>query len=319
MTRWMDKINPDSFKGRAILLIADKIIIGALIAAAFVVYDQWKTNELRRSDALFKKGEYVRNLVPAILDSTLDLPVRGALLGSLVEAEALDPTSTFSLAERVVRSDATKQHSREREKIGVFQAPTALEYQLLYPGLLHLMPRETEAFLDYLRTRGRPPLIDAVSKDKQDVQRVVDEEVAHFWRIFFRASVHVTSDKDLKQLNDDKFLASHLPGLWEVGRPLPFGTSERSTRYGFAKDDWEGRNVKGLRILGAMRTIWDCGSGCDAVTSGPRPSAVSYLRTICTSTGAGENQRQLAEALKRLLKDQLIEQARLLIKACEAA
>jgi hypothetical protein len=55
MLRWIDKLSADSFRGRLILLVVDKVIIGALLAAAFVVYDQWKTDEMRRSEALFKK------------------------------------------------------------------------------------------------------------------------------------------------------------------------------------------------------------------------------------------------------------------------
>jgi hypothetical protein len=318
MTRWMNKVDPDSLRGRVFLLLLDKLIIGALLATAFVVYDQWKTNELRRSEALFKKGAYLRSLVPSILDKTMDLSVRGALFESLIEADALDPTSTFSLAERIVRSESLEQHSRGLGTLGAFEAPTALRYQPLYPGLLRLIPRQTQAFVDYLDTRMPSPL---VARDKSErVAQVVDEEVAHFWRIFFRAAMHASPDRDLRILNADAFLARYLPGLWELGKPLPFGMPEGATRYGFARDDWERRSVKGLRILGAMGTIEKCGSGCDGVTLGhPRRSAKEYLQTICTSMEGGEDQRELAEALKRLLKAQLEQEAKDLIRKCGGA
>ena len=41
------KVNPESFQAKLYLLLLDKVVIGALIAVAFVTYDRGKTQELR--------------------------------------------------------------------------------------------------------------------------------------------------------------------------------------------------------------------------------------------------------------------------------
>ena len=41
-------MDPESFKGKSWLLVIDKLIIGALIALAFVLYDIYRTTETRQ-------------------------------------------------------------------------------------------------------------------------------------------------------------------------------------------------------------------------------------------------------------------------------
>lgn len=56
----MGKLNPESFKGKIYLLVVDKIIIGTIIAIAFVVYDQIKTisDNKEKQDAHKKQDEF---------------------------------------------------------------------------------------------------------------------------------------------------------------------------------------------------------------------------------------------------------------------
>jgi hypothetical protein len=40
-------IDPDSFRGKLSLLVIDKIVIGAVIAAAFLTYNVWQREDQR--------------------------------------------------------------------------------------------------------------------------------------------------------------------------------------------------------------------------------------------------------------------------------
>jgi predicted Co/Zn/Cd cation transporter (cation efflux family) len=72
----MPKIEPETFREKLYLLVIDKVVIGALIAIAFIVYDQWKTQEVRRYtdtqeevQLAFRRAEYVKQLIPIVLAS----------------------------------------------------------------------------------------------------------------------------------------------------------------------------------------------------------------------------------------------------------
>ena len=73
-------IDSESFRGKLYLLALDKIVIGALIAVAFVVYDHWKTQELHNyedeTQLAFRRAEYVKDLAPIVLDAKQDVLYR---------------------------------------------------------------------------------------------------------------------------------------------------------------------------------------------------------------------------------------------------
>ncbi len=76
-------VDPESFRGKLYLLVLDKVVIGALIAIAFLVYDRWKTEEVRRYTVAqeetqlgFKRAEYVKQLVPIVLNGHQDIQYR---------------------------------------------------------------------------------------------------------------------------------------------------------------------------------------------------------------------------------------------------
>lgn len=91
MTLRMPKIDPESFRGRLYLLAIDKVVIGALIAMALFVYDRWRTTEARRYDEArqetdlgFKRTEYVKELVPIVLDDRSNVLFRAHAFAALV-------------------------------------------------------------------------------------------------------------------------------------------------------------------------------------------------------------------------------------------
>jgi hypothetical protein len=68
-------IDPDSFRGKIYFLVVDKILLGAIIAIAFVVYDQYKTHqedkrsiEIQNIQIDFERLKMAREYWPQILD-----------------------------------------------------------------------------------------------------------------------------------------------------------------------------------------------------------------------------------------------------------
>src|SRR5258708_547017 len=125
----MPKIDPETFRGKVYLLVIDKVVIGALIAIALLVYDQWKTREIQRYTTAqeevqlsFRRAEYVKQLVPIVLDDTKHIRYRAQSLGALVETKSIEANSAVIFAKMLLDSDVL-----ERDEHG-FANPTAEDY-----------------------------------------------------------------------------------------------------------------------------------------------------------------------------------------------
>ena len=93
-------------------MIIDKIIIGAIIGISFIVYDNLKTKELRHYtesreeiDLGFKRAEYVKELVPIVVDNSKDVLFRAHSLGALIETKSIAPYSAINFAQKILLSD----------------------------------------------------------------------------------------------------------------------------------------------------------------------------------------------------------------------
>lgn len=90
-------IDAESFKGKIYLNIIDKLFIGAIIALAFVAYDQYqKSEEALREDKRnaiqreFEQAKLVKELLPLITNTKIDVTARGYMLRSAVITKAID-------------------------------------------------------------------------------------------------------------------------------------------------------------------------------------------------------------------------------------
>jgi hypothetical protein len=82
----------------------DKLILGAVIAAGFVAYDQWKVQEAQRYEEAVQRAEYLKEFVPIVVNSDDDVLVRAQALVALIDRRAVDPRTAFVLTERLLRS-----------------------------------------------------------------------------------------------------------------------------------------------------------------------------------------------------------------------
>ena len=89
-------IDPESMKGKFFLIVADKLVIGAILALAFYAYDWWKTNETRTYNQIiqntqddFKRAEFTKELLPIVLDKSQEITTRIEVLGSLIRTRTI--------------------------------------------------------------------------------------------------------------------------------------------------------------------------------------------------------------------------------------
>jgi hypothetical protein len=98
------RIDPESFRGKLYLLVIDKLVIGAVIALAFVVYDLWRTADLHRYETQakdvqlqFERAKLVREFMPVIVRREADVVTRAYVLRSAIAIGALDAEAGIEL------------------------------------------------------------------------------------------------------------------------------------------------------------------------------------------------------------------------------
>jgi len=257
-------ISPEPFRAKVYLLVLDKLVLGAIIAIAFLIYDQWKTADQRRYEdtvsLAFKRAEYLKELTPVVVDREKDIVVRAQALVALIQTRSIDNRSTFMLCDRLLQDGLLLS---DRPFITV---PTG---ERLYPrwhgssffsaALLTTMPDALPDLLEHVVFVSPQALMPDDPDEIPDTRELVGrEEVALFWTGLFRETVRRHSDADLKLLNDGRFLNRYLDPLHRLanlGHPVsPALTSEDASRTGLPLA-WSTRSVAGIRILGNLELL----------------------------------------------------------------
>jgi len=232
-------VDPDSFRGKVFLLAIDKVVIGALLALAFAGYSWWTKTEtrtyearLRETDLGFRRAEYVKELVPLVVDSELDLSARAQALIALIETRSVGDKNALGLAERLLRSGLVRS-----------DYPENLMWHRDHPVLDALegrMPAALESLLQHY-------MVSMAPDEERPLPPRTRSDIEEFWsELFFRA-LDRHQDPQLTALNSDAFLINY---LWVMDRLL----DGPPLRNGKAKE-WFVRDPKGLRILAALRGV----------------------------------------------------------------
>ena len=223
-------VDPESFRGKLYLLVIDKVVIGALIAIAFLVYDRWKTQEVRHYTTVqeetqlgFKRAEYVKQLVPIVLDGREDIQYRAHAFSALVETNSIDANSSVRFAQMLLDSNV----------LGTYQyGPTNPLQNEKY--FLATMLKTMPAGLPALLTEYANSL--AIAPGRQNYGR-------YFWKKVFLETVGRYKDSELDVLESDRFLADFINVLYIINEYLSPTAAE----------EWSKRKLKGLRIIGSIR------------------------------------------------------------------
>ena len=272
----MPTIDPESFRGKFYLLVIDKVVIGALIAIALFLYDRWKTHEVRSYTEAqeeiqlgFKRAEYIKQLVPIVLDDKTPVRYRAQSLGALVETKSIDAHSAVKFTKILLDSNVL-----EMDRDG-HANQTAEDYLLTL--MLKAMPLGLPALLDeYESIRYSRPTDPRLERSSQDVVR-------KFWKRLFWEAVQGYEDSELryqdsklkgKLLDSDSFLfhKRHIFSLRDIVGPL---TREEANKLARRKE------VKGLRVLGSI--------GLLNTSSDPR----AVMQLMAEIDPAGDDRRAL--------------------------
>jgi hypothetical protein len=276
MSKFFD-VDPDSFRGKVYLLAIDKVVIGALLALAFAGYSWWTKIEtrayearLQETDLGFRRAEYVKELVPLVVDSEIDLSARAQALIALIETHSVGDKNALGLTERLLRSGLIRS-----------DYPDDLIWHRDHPVLDALegrMPAALESLLQHY-------MVSMAPDQEHPLTQRTRADIEEFWsELFFRTLDH-HQDPQLTALNSDAFLSNY---LWVMDRLL----DRRLLGNGKAKE-WFFRAPKGLRILAALRGVGEVGINQHALGR-------EYLLTLVSPPHLTSDNLSLAGTVIRL-------------------
>ncbi len=216
-------IDPESFRGKIWLLAIDKIIIGAFIASAFLVYDRIKTKETRdynkgREEIQlgFKRAEYVKQLVPVVVDTSQNIHFRAHALGALIETQSIDARSAIGFC-------------------------SLLKTAVPFEKIIKAMPAGLPSVIDEYNSNWHYKENSNLSTE--ELNRI--ESIQWFWRKLVLETIKQYRDSFLGLLDSDDYLQNDLP---TIARMLPSLDSDEAKK-------WMERTVKGIRILGSLEFL----------------------------------------------------------------
>ena len=287
-----------SVKDQLAVLIVDKLVLGAIIAVAFLVYDGLKTKELRtyaeaeaqesrtyaeiqgnesrryaeaqrEIDRDLLRADYVKELVPFVLDSARDPFFRTQALAELVGTGSISPESAVRFTERLLQDDILAVGSSQVTNLH----PLSWEYgarpgKTFYPGseeefLLSTLVRTMPDGIPWVLSEYRRLVLqletmwrDSPKGYEEDPLYGARNNAARFWtRLFYRTVAELT-DAELGVLDGGSFLAENLRALFEfTPQDWRYGRSRLDVQHAPDVARWFDRENTGLRILGAVALL----------------------------------------------------------------
>jgi hypothetical protein len=213
------KSNPDSFSSKVWLMIIDKIVIGAVLAGALFLYNNIKTKETRKYNESreeiqynFKRAEYVKNLVPIILDEKQQIIYRAHTLRSLLSTRAIDENTAISFAQILLNSDLLSFNERtiptinmETNKMLSFKPHSDTIEIFFLEIMMDAMPKGLPAAINEceklkMRAQWFPSNVDEMSDEQFNQDRIIRDSLS-FWKRLFIKTLNSYTDTELQVLN----------------------------------------------------------------------------------------------------------------------
>ena len=222
-------VDADSTKGKLILLLMDKLLVGAVIALVFVLYDTQKgqeqhnfetrmlqlTHDLeveRNNQAAernlasqqiqqeYERSKILKESLPLIFDEERDITTRGYLLRSLLRTKAIDGEAGVRFGNNLVSSGLEPEHFMIIAK--------------------EALPEGIPALAQYGHSISVKPdvIVDPESgRETGDVSKEL--QVARLWRAALLESIPELETSDSAILEETKNLAKYLGGLYPLLSP----------------------------------------------------------------------------------------------------
>ena len=245
------KINPQSFKGKAILLIIDKLIIGAILAVAFVIYDQYK-DERARDERIesqiiqlnFERAKMAKEFWPIIMDSQNDILVRGYTLRSGIMSKAIDPNTGIDIAYKLYKEGLSDDDFIIIGKV------------CLPEGLNSFLKNARELAKESLNIElpgGGLNTPDSVTDLGAELNRI--DKIRNSLRIVLDESIHDLGFERFTALEDQEFLTDNLIALYMI----------YNTGHSLDAINHFNSQIKGIRLVGAINSFSFDSKDLDAI------------------------------------------------------
>lgn len=243
------RVNPESFKGKLYLLVIDKVIIGALIATAFVAYDRFRTTEVRRLDRTaaevqltFERARLAKEFLPFITNRKQDVIARGYALREAARTGSIDADAAVEIGRQLLSDGISDDHFR---RVMVVVMPD---------GIRAVTRRGVEMASDWRKRTGTPFQATALFNPVSGVEHVPPEDAAavreaRLWRSIL---LEGTAGRPCDGLSDNSRLAATLYGLFILAQP---GSQPEAVELSQSP-------CRGLRVVGHVkRVLFARGSG----------------------------------------------------------
>ena len=109
-------IDPESFRGKVLLLVIDKVIIGAAIGVVFLGFYLWsetrqqEVEERRLQQQLdLERATLAAQMLPSVADAKLQVDDRANLLSVLTEADAVRPGTAARLGQILLEAGVSER------------------------------------------------------------------------------------------------------------------------------------------------------------------------------------------------------------------
>ncbi|WP_417376198.1 hypothetical protein [Gimesia maris] len=224
--------NPESFKSKLYLLLIDKLFIGAIIAVAFVFYDDYQTkeqhkfqtdiislsneyeeerrvNEANRQEQAakiqreFEKARLSKDMLPLILDKSENVLARSYILRSSLSSGLIDSHSGFQLLE-LLRNEGLS----DRDVINISE--------LTMPGGLEALAQQGTRLSEKVYIHSQNQGADEFDSD------LFHKEIL-LWRDISEKTSQNFKDYEEQNVISRNFLSENLFGLYYLISYSKFG------------------------------------------------------------------------------------------------
>jgi len=269
---------------KVLLLVVDKLIIGAIIAIAFVIYDRMTTADSReyqdrqlQIQLQMERAKLLQDFLPVIQDPALDLVTRGYVLRSAVLTESLDAAAAFELGQHFLRSGLEDNHY---ERIIGATLPN---------GIGAFSQRGVQIAIDWYETFGRFPRLDVIFDPLSGAENLPSgSEFVVEGRLLRDILYDNLAKLDhcvCPEISSDEQIPEHLYGLFVLLQTSNLTMADELSR----------SSSKALQLLGMVIRIWQREGYGDQ-------EALDYLEDELSGAAVSEQRFRRAEVLISIIR-----------------
>ncbi len=274
----------DSFRGKLLLLILDKFVIGAIIALAFVCYERYKTEETRKYEEKrseiqlqFERARLLKEFLPIIQNSDTNPVTSSYLLHSAILTNSLNADAAFDIGRDFLYGKLSENRYKEivsatlPESIGAF-ARRGVQIAKEWHSALGSFPHLDASFNPLSGIEDLPKEASSIIKEARLYRDLLYDNLTAF-----------DNFESLELLQEDQ-IRDNLFGLFVLLQTSDFQKARKLSQ----------RPENVLQLLGMIVRLWQRG--------GKDQEAESYLEAQFEEAGKSKERLHRAMVLVALLR-----------------